>query len=347
MISHLGNWELLSEMTALFPEYRYGAFYQRLANPLVDEYFRTTRSRAGISLFERRESFLSSLDFLKAGGVVGVLVDQSAGYAGVWMPLFGRVASCSPLAATLALRTRLPVLPIAVYTTGFARWRLVVSEPLPSGTDDVDALTACIARKLEDQIRISPEDWLWAHDRWKPLRPHFLMARDQRRFFLPEDGPPMEPFRILIHSPEPEGQAHACLPAVQAIKRGRPDGHVSVLCSKDLAVFWQTVPEVAEVIPVAAGMPFWKVGSGLRNGRRFDAAVVLSDSAAAGLRIACGKIPIRAGFRSNRAALLFTQYFPEKGNNPDMLAYLRAAQSVGANINSELSRYFPGASSLP
>lgn len=341
MISHLGNWELLSEMTALFPEYTYGAFYQKLANPLVDEYFRTSRARAGITLFDRRDSLLRSINFLKAGGVVGVLVDQSAGYAGVWMPLFGRVASCSPLAATLALRARLPILPIAVYTSGFARWRLVVSEPLPGDHEDVDELTAIINRKLEEQIRLSPEDWLWAHDRWKPLRPHFLMARDQRRFLFPDDGALVEPFRILVHSPESLEDAEACLPAAKAIQRGRPDGRVTILCPEYLHGFWQAAG-LEEVIPFADNSSFWNIGRALReNGRRFDAAIVFPESASAALRVFSARIPIRAGFRSSRASTLFTQHFYAKEGRPAMLAYLRAALSVGANINPELAQFFP------
>lgn len=129
MISHLSNWELFGSLTALYPDYKFGAVYQKLANPFIDRFLREMRAQADITLFERKEGFLRCIDFLREGGAIGVLVDQSAGYAGLWTPLFGRLASCSTLAASLAMRTDVPIVPIAIYTTGLARWAVVASEP--------------------------------------------------------------------------------------------------------------------------------------------------------------------------------------------------------------------------
>ena len=98
------------------------------------------------------------------------------GYSGLWSPLFGRLTSSSTLAARLALRTALPVVPIAINTCGKAQWKMIISPPIYPQTDDPEVLTAEINRQLEQQIRQSPADWLWAHNRWKPLRPHFLFA---------------------------------------------------------------------------------------------------------------------------------------------------------------------------
>src|SRR5438067_210063 len=149
MISHLGNWELFGHLTALLPEYHFGAIYQRLANPYMDKHLRKLRSRAAIDLFDRREAYLRSVDFLRKGNVLGILVDQSAGYPGVWMPLFNRLASCSTLPAALATRTGTPILPIAIYTRGVARWHIVLSEPIYSDSDDIELLTSRVNCELE------------------------------------------------------------------------------------------------------------------------------------------------------------------------------------------------------
>src|SRR6185369_7705814 len=82
LISHIGNWELYSHLGEKFPDYRYGAVYQPLANPYIDQHIREARKRSGIKLFDRRTELLSCVRFLREGGVVGVLVDQRAGYAG-------------------------------------------------------------------------------------------------------------------------------------------------------------------------------------------------------------------------------------------------------------------------
>ena len=41
------------------------------------------------------------------------------------MPFFNRLCSTSPLAAALAIRTNSAVVPAAIFTSGFARWRVV------------------------------------------------------------------------------------------------------------------------------------------------------------------------------------------------------------------------------
>jgi len=130
LVSHLGNWELYSHLGSKFPEYRFGAIYQTIANPFLDRYMRAARATSGIELFDRRSQLLSCVRFLREGGVVGLLIDQGAGYAGLWTPLFGRLTSSSTLAARLSLRTGLPVVPIAINTCGRARWSLTISDPV-------------------------------------------------------------------------------------------------------------------------------------------------------------------------------------------------------------------------
>jgi len=344
MISHLSNWELFGALTALFPDYRFGAVYQKLANPFIDRFLREMRAQAEITLFERKEGFLRCNDFLRAGGAIGVLVDQSAGYAGLWTPLFGRLASCSTLAASLAIRTDVPVVPIAIYTRGLARWTVVASEPLPQNpADDVEELTARINRQLEQQILRSPADWLWSHNRWKPLRPHFLFARDQRRFFLPTDSDPktLEPFRLLLESPATLAQAEASLPAVRAIKNGRPDLRLTIRTPSALADFWTSGGEVDEVLRCddGGGLSF----SRIRTLRDFDAAMVFAPSFVRAFELWRAGVPIRIGPRDTPGSWFYNQYLPPAGSDTEdpVLTYLRIAQSVGANINADLAAKFP------
>ncbi|MFL6528597.1 MAG: hypothetical protein ACJ8IQ_10905, partial [Chthoniobacterales bacterium] len=268
-ISHIGCWELFSHLGAQYPQYQFGAVYRRFYNPYLDAYLRRTRARSGTTLFDRRADLLKCVRFLRDGGVVGVLVDQRAGHAGVWTPLFNRLTSSSTLAATLAIRTGAPIVPLAIYTTGRARWDLVFSEPFYPQTDDAEALTAQINHLLEQQIRRSPADWLWAHDRWRPNRPGFLFTRDQRHVFIPPEfeRATLVPFRILLVSPDIE----TALPAVRAIKNGRPDAWLAVLTRAQLADAWRDVPEIAHVIEAADSISALR--SQIRSAGDFDAAI--------------------------------------------------------------------------
>jgi lipopolysaccharide heptosyltransferase II len=339
LISHLGNWELYSHLGQKFPEYRFGAVYQTLANPFMDRHMRSIRSKSGIALFDRRSQLLSCVKFLREGGVVGVLIDQGAGYAGLWTPLFGRLTSSSTLAATLSVRTGLPVVPIAITTCGRARWNLTISEPEYGNTDDTELLTARINRLLEQQIRRSPADWLWAHNRWKPLRPHFLFARDSRRVFFPPDfdQSSLDPFRILIVSPASSDQAAATVPAVDAIKQGRPDTCLTVLTRSEIADHWKD-HLIDSVLEYNENDSVFSIASKIRNAARFDAAIFFGSDWKTSWAAWNAGVPIRVGRRSGSISWLYNQHPVEPIEPLDPVQMnLHIAQSIGAAVNQPLT----------
>ena len=339
LISHIGNWELYSHLGEKFPEYRFGALYQPVANPFIDRYLRATRTRSGITLFDRRTQLLSCVRFLREGGVIGVLADQGAGYAGLWTPLFGRLTSSSTLAARLALRTGLPLVPIAINTCGHARWKMTISEPVYPTGEDVEVLTARINRLLEQQIRTAPADWLWAHNRWKALRPHFLFARDQRPVFFPPDfdRSKLDPFRILIVSPETNAEAEATFSAVAAIKQGRPDARLTVLTPAGLSHAWRERGTVDQVIPWQTSQSVRSIARTIRHLERFDVAIHFDNGWKPSLAVWMAGIPLRIGLRGGITSCLFNQHpiDPIEPLDPVRLN-LHIAQSVGANVNELL-----------
>src|SRR3954470_6854014 len=333
LISHMGNWELYSHLGQRFPEYRFGAVYQTLANPFTDHYVRKMRGRAGITLFDRRTQLLSCVRFLREGGVVGVLVDQGAGYSGLWSPLFGRLTSSSTLAARLALRTALPVVPIAINTCGKAQWKMIISPPIYPQTDDPEVLTAEINRQLEQQIRQSPADWLWAHNRWKPLRPHFLFARNARQVFFPPDfhRSTLDPFRILIISPPSPADVAAALPAVRAIKAGRPDTWLGVLTTPKHYDQWKTSGATDCTLPYHTNQSVSSITVTIRNAAKFDAAICFAPDWKTAMAVWLARIPIRVGRRIGLNAWLCNQHPVEPSKQLSQAEMnLHIARSVGA-----------------
>src|SRR6266705_2798979 len=168
VLSHLANWELFAHILPTFIGYvRNSTIYQKLGNRFIDEHVRRVRGRAGVEMFDRKEGFEKAIKLLRGGGAIGILSDQHAGDHGLWVPFFGRLASTSPLPALLAKRTDAAVIGMALYTNGTARWRIVVSEPLQTAHQSVEALEAKTNEILAEQIRRAPEDWFWVHNRWK------------------------------------------------------------------------------------------------------------------------------------------------------------------------------------
>jgi lipopolysaccharide heptosyltransferase II len=336
VLSHLGNWELLPQLVPHGPPGRpVGAVYQPLGNAYFDRHVSAARARFGLVPFSRRDGFGEPIKFVREGGVACVLVDQHAGDGGIWTPLFGRLASTSPLAAIMVVRTGAPLVAVAIYTSGRARWRLVVSDPLPRDSSDPDRLTAEINLALEEEIRVSPADWFWVHARWKTPRPAFLLAHYKRGVTLPHGFPPsaLKPFPILIRSPNWLGDAVMSTPAVRAIKAGRPDARVTILTPAKLADFWKTVDAVDEVLPIEPGEGLLAVARKIRH--RFDVAFVFPNSVRTGLEVWLAGIPRRIGYRRPWRGLSINAIVPDPKPAPMVHQgnhYLAMARYAGADI---------------
>src|SRR4030095_11459025 len=276
-LSHIGSWEFCTRLIPHFSRgQRLATVYQRIRNPHIDRHVREARSRFGSEVFERSEGFGKAIDLLRSGGGMGILMDQHSGDGGLWTPFFGRLASTTPLPALLARRTHAKLIGFAVHTEGFARWRAVAETPIDGVSESIEKLTACSNEILEKQVRRAPEDWFWVHNRWKTPRPNFLLSRYKRGVFLPEKTR-LKPFRILIRSSNWLGDAVMSVPAVCAIKGGRPDAHVSVAVPEKLAPLWKIVSEVNEIILLPSKSVF--VAARLfRQKPPFDVAILFPNS---------------------------------------------------------------------
>lgn len=292
-INHIGNWELYAQLVFQVPEARFGTVYQALRNAAVDDLVNRDRRRLGVQTFDRKKGFAAAIALLREPGIVGVLVDQHAGDGGMWTPFFGHLASTSTLAATLALRTDAAVIPVAIHTTGLARWTVEVGAEIPWKQDAPEQLTADINRALEDQIRASPADWFWVHNRWKVPIPNFLCGTAKRGVFLPARTPEPGPFRIVVRSPNWLGDAVMSVNAARAFKRGRPDARLTIAAPAKLADFWKAVPEVDEVVPLEHGESVFAAARKLRG--RFDVAVLFPNSLRSALEVWLAGIPRRVG----------------------------------------------------
>jgi heptosyltransferase-2 len=345
VLSHMGNWELMAQIGPIVWSCPLGTVYQRLGNPYIDAEVRAARARQGLQLFERKEGFQGAIRVLRAGGGAGVLVDQHAGDAGVWVPFFGRLASTSSLAAMLALRTGAALLPMAVYTVGRGRWKMVLAPPVETeGARSAEALTAEINRAVEAQIRVQPADWFWVHNRWKLPSPKFLLATYKRGIAgaaAPGEAgaaaSALQPFPVVIRASNWLGDAVMSMPAVRAIKRGRPDLHLAVLTPAKLAELWKAVEEVDEVIAIAPGESVFAVAAKLRG--RFEAAILFPNSLRTALEVWLAGIPRRVGYPGHRRAWLLNQVWREKKTKRKVAAptehqvhhYLRLAEFIGAD----------------
>jgi lipopolysaccharide heptosyltransferase II len=346
ILSHLGNWEVISQILPKFIGYaRNSTIYQQLGNRFIDEHVRKVRGRAGVEMFDRKKGFQNAIELLRNGGAIGILGDQHAGDQGLWTPFFGKLASTTPLPALLAKRTGAALIGIAVYTSGVARWRMVVTEPLETRGQSVESLTAQANEMIAGQIRQAPEDWFWVHNRWKTPRPKFLLARYKRGVYLPSNisAKELKPFRIFIRSSNWLGDAAISVPAVRAIKAARPDAHVTVAAPTKISSIWKLVPEVDEILSLGNKSPIAAVRL-IRRQRSFDVAVIFPNSFRAALEVWLGGIPRRVGYRGHWRSWLLNQIVRESPHRGPIdhqsNHYLRMAHELGAEIsNIENTKY--------
>jgi len=345
--NHSGAWELYAQITPFFPDRRYGAVYQRLGNPRVEKAIKEDRARFGVTPFPTSDGFSAPIAFLRDGGLVSVMVDQHSGDGGVWTPLFGRLASTSPVAATLALRTGARLVPVAIRTCGIARWHVVASEPIPLHAGNPESLTAEINRRLERQIRESPADWFWLHNRWKTPSPNFLLSKYKRGICYPKDFDPaaLKPFRIIVRSSNWLGDAIISLPAVNAVKQGRPDARVTILTRAKLVDFWKRIPSVDEVLSIEPGDSLFGVARKIAG--KFDVAILFPNSLRSALEAYLAGIPRRVGYPGKRKWLLTEMVDPlKKEPQPprhQAFHYLDLAEFVGGKTGGMLPGSSPAA----
>lgn len=112
---------------------------------------------------------------LRRGRKLVVALDQNAGREeGVFAPFLGEQACTRSVPAMLAMKRGYAVLPAFVVRDGTnARHVIQLLPPIAieaAGDDEAEALARNVAamnRVIEAQIRASPQQWLWAHRRFR------------------------------------------------------------------------------------------------------------------------------------------------------------------------------------
>lgn len=311
-----------------------GTIFRSQRNKYLNRLIDRDRKRLGLQTFDRKRGYLAAVGLIERGGILAVLIDQHAGDAGIWTPLFRRLASTSVLAGTLASRTKAPLVSVAIHTTGTARWRCQIEPPVEPGEQGVPELTWQLNRTLEKQIEGSPADWFWLHNRWKTPHPKFLGGRGKRGHYLPPERPvgALLPFRVVVRSSNWLGDAVMSVPAVVAAKRSRPDLHLTVLSPAKLAPLWRRVPEVDEVIEILPGESPRHLGRRVRQ--TFDAAILFPNSLRSALEARALRVPRIAGYPGHQRRWLLGQWptFSPEACGHHARSCLRLVHHCGAEV---------------
>ena len=173
--AHFGNWELMG-VTLAHIGVPMNVIARAIDDPEVEEVLHRLRTRTGARVIHKDSAVRAALRALRAGEVVGVLIDQNTVPSQAsFVPFFGKTAATTRVSAQLHLRTGAPVLMLFCVPEG-DRYRFLI-EPLDTtgistdADDAVEQLTAAMTAHIERHIRRCPDAWLWIHDRWRSRPP--------------------------------------------------------------------------------------------------------------------------------------------------------------------------------
>ena len=170
---HLGNWEV-GTAGVVARGFRTDIVAAPQRNVLFDRYLTRSRGRLGMKVIPRGEARTGVLASLKAGRVIGIMGDQDARRAGIFVNYFGRPASTARGPALLAMRAGATI--ATFYTIRKPGWKPSYDIYITPLADEkagggraarVAALTQAFTWRLEEFVGEHPEQYLWHHRRWK------------------------------------------------------------------------------------------------------------------------------------------------------------------------------------
>ena len=170
-LPHVGSWEWGGYWLGL-EGMPMTAVVERLEPEQLFEWFVAQRAAMGLTAVPLGDGSSSALlRALKANKVAGLVSDRDMVGNGVEVEFFGERTTLPAGAATLALRTGAPLLPVVVYS-GPGNWHTgIVHPPLDTTRrgrmrEDIARVTQDLARTFEYDIRAQPEQWHLYQPNW-------------------------------------------------------------------------------------------------------------------------------------------------------------------------------------
>lgn len=174
--AHFGNFEVGGFALGIlgYPTYTVA---RTLDNPYLDRFVNRFRGASGQFIIPKKGGFDQMLKVMDGGGVITLLADQYAGEKACWVEFFGRQASAHKAIALLSLENDAPM--VIAYARRLQRplqFELAItaiSDPRQARDEvgSIRELTQWYTNRLEEFIRLNPEQYWWVHRRWKDPRP--------------------------------------------------------------------------------------------------------------------------------------------------------------------------------
>ena len=176
LTGHFGNWELSAAAAMMqFKQYknRFHVIRKSLGLGMEGVVFGRFR-KAGLNVINQMNALTKSLDALENNDVVIFIMDQHnvVGSKAIEVEFFGKAAGTNRSLAMVARQSGAPVIPAVSYRKPDGRHVMQFHPPLEwiaaeRSREELYLNTLGYNRVLEKFVLDHPEQWLWAHRRWK------------------------------------------------------------------------------------------------------------------------------------------------------------------------------------
>ncbi|HLW86088.1 MAG TPA: lysophospholipid acyltransferase family protein [Candidatus Sulfotelmatobacter sp.] len=177
LTAHFGAWELSAFSHSLHGHWMH-IVVRPMDNVYLDRLIRSYRTMHGNKTVAKDEFVRGLISAMKAGEVVGILMDTNVTPPqGVFVDFFGIPACTASGLARIALRMDSAVIPgFTIWDKALGKYRLrfdPVVDLIRTGNleADIQANTQKFTKIIEAYVRQYPEQWLWVHRRWKARPP--------------------------------------------------------------------------------------------------------------------------------------------------------------------------------
>ncbi len=171
---HFGGWLSFYPVVDRFPDLPGSNLIARPPrNPKMQEMIEYLAGKMGGKIISSRGTGAVIEERLNKGEMVGFFMDQESRRGqGVFTTFFGQQASTHVVPGYLAWKNDTPLVPYWLVRKKPGHFQIIFRETLTYPlTDDPDennrAVAQAITSEVERTIRDHPEQWLWAHNRWR------------------------------------------------------------------------------------------------------------------------------------------------------------------------------------
>jgi len=179
---HFGAWELFPYAFATRLNLPMTIIVHTQRNARVDAIVVRDRTRFGNRMVTMEQAPREVLTVLRSGGTLGLLGDQSGPKESLFVEFFGRPCATYRGPAVFSLRQGAPVVMPMMLRRPDRGYDIVIetidSADLRGATEEnIRTLTERHTALLERYVRAYPDQWLWAHKRWKHTE--YYLTRDR------------------------------------------------------------------------------------------------------------------------------------------------------------------------